>query len=253
MIIFGITGAIGHGKSTLAEAFGKVETQSRHLESFTVIAEIIEAWHAQTTKIPNPHELTEVNIWLALLPPILAQKLDENVNPARIAVTMNDIMAQPEHYEKLLIHIQNLQNNPGLLSSRITDANKEFYRPILQWLGGFMVSHIDAGIWYNEIMKRAELAKSEGILLCTIGGVRFPTDAEIVRKGGGKIILIHRPMIGEQDVSDPTERERIRIQPDIMILNDAGLAELVAIAQHIYNDVKLGKVAQQYDAMMIDR
>jgi len=249
MITFGITGAIGHGKSTLAEAFGKVEPNSKHLESFTVIADVIDAWHAETTKIPNPHDLAEVNNWLTLLPSILSQYVHEDIDASRLAFTMNDIMANPGIYEKLFVHIQNIQKNPGLMSSRVTDLNKEYYRPMLQWLGGYLVTKVDPSIWYNEVMRMVQQAKADGVALCTIGGVRYPKDAEIVRNGGGQIILIHRPMIGEQDMSDPTERERSHIKPDITIQNDGGLAELVAVAQRIYADEKIGRVRSQYEAM----
>jgi hypothetical protein len=251
MIIFGITGAIGHGKSTLAEAFGKVEPNSRHFETFTVIADVIDAWHTKTAKIPNPHDLAEVNNWLTLLPPILSQYVHEDIDASRLAFTMEDIMANPDRYQKLFVHIQNIQKNPGLMTSRVTDLNKEFYRPMLQWLGGYLVAKVDPGIWYNEIMRTVQQAKAEGVELCTIGGVRYLKDAEIVRNGGGQVILIHRPMIGEQDMSDPTERERSRIKPDITIQNDGGLAELVAVAQRIYADEKIGRVQGQYEAMNI--
>lgn len=251
MIIFGITGAIGHGKSTLAEAFGRVEVNSRHLEAFTVIAEVIEKWQSLTTHVPNPHDLTEVNNWLALLLPVLKEVVDETVDPLKLAITTNDIMAQPELYEKLFTHLQNLKNNPGLLMTRITEANKDSFRPILQWLGGFLVTKVDQGVWFNEVMKRAVQAKDEGVQICTIGGVRFPSDADIVRQYGGKIILIHRPLVGERDFADPTERERIHIQPDITIVNDAGLKELVMVAQRVYADIQLGRLKTRYDATIL--
>lgn len=251
MIIFGITGAIGHGKSTLAEAFGKVEPNSRHFESFTIIADIIDTWHAQTKKVPNQHDLAQVNNWLTLLPPILSQYVHEEVDANRLVFTMNDIMTNPDLFEKLFVHIQNIQKNPGLLNNHVTDLNKEYYRPLLQWLGGYMVTKVDPGIWYNEIMRKVQQAKTEGVALCTIGGVRYPKDAEIVSSGGGFIILVHRPLIGEQDMSDPTERERTHIKPDITVLNDAGLAELVQVAQRIYADEKLGRVRSQYEAINI--
>src|ERR1700744_4699532 len=101
MTIFGITGAIGHGKSTLAEAFGQVEPNSRHFESFTLIADVVEAWQRETQKLPNPHDLTEVNNWLTLLPPILAEHVHEMVDVNRLSFTMQDISTNPYQYEKL--------------------------------------------------------------------------------------------------------------------------------------------------------
>lgn len=248
MIIFGITGGIGHGKSTLADAFGRVEPSSRHLESFSVVAEVAQKWHAATTHVPNPHELAEVNNWIALLPPILAEVLQATADPAKLTFTMDDIVAQPDQYEKLFTHLQNLQSNPGLLNIPISEQNKDNFRPILQWLGGYLVTRVDPGVWYSEVLRRAKQAETEGVKLCTIGGVRYPADADIVRQNGGKIILIHRPLMGEKDFSDPTERERIHIHPDVTIANDAGLTELVMVAQRIYADIKLGRLKNSYDA-----
>jgi hypothetical protein len=248
MTIFGITGAIGHGKSTLAEALGQVEPQSIHLESFTVIAEVVQAWHAQTASLPDPHDLAQVNNWLTILPPILAQVVHVQVDPAKLVVTLDDITARPDLYEKLFTHMQNLHDNKGLLTSQVNEATKDQYRPILQWIGGYMVTCVDPGIWYNEMMRRAKQAGEEGIQLCTIGGVRFPSDADIVHQGGGYIVHIVRPLLGETDIADPTERERIHIHPDITIINDAGLLELVKVAQRMYADIQLGRLKSRYDA-----
>jgi len=246
MVIIGITGGIGHGKSTMAEAFGRVEPRSRHLESFTVIAEIVNAWHRQTRAVPNPHKLDQVNYWVQLLPNILAQTVHEQVNPASLQFSLKDVAAQPEFYEKLFTHLQTLQKRPDLLTGQLSEINKAEYRPILQWLGGYLVARIDSGIWYKEVMRRAAQAATEGVQLCTIGGLRYPSDAAIVRAGGGYILLIHRPLMNEQDLTDPTERDRYKIQPDITVVNDAGIPELVTCAQSIYTDIKLGKLQVRY-------
>lgn len=246
MVIIGITGGIGHGKSTMADAFGRVEPRSRHLESFTVIAEVVNAWHKQTKAVPNPHKLDQVNYWIQLLPGILAQTVHEQVNPASLQFGLKEVAAQPEFYEKLFTHLQNLKKRPDLLTSQLTELNKAEYRPILQWLGGYLVARVDPGIWYKELMRRAAGFSAEGGQLCTIGGLRYPSDAAIVRSGGGYILLIHRPLMNELDLTDPTERERYKIQPDITVVNDAGMPELLACAQSIYTDIRLGKVQSRY-------
>lgn len=248
MTIIGITGGIGHGKSTFAEALAQAEPNSRHLESFVLIAEVVEAWNAQTTAPPNPHDLKQVNNWLQLLPPILQQIVHVNVDPAALQLDLAGITAQPELYDKLFTHLQSLHDNVGLLRENITPSSKPRFRPILQWVGGYMVNKVDPGIWYNELMRRAEQAKAEGVQLCTLTGVRFPKEAEIIHKAGGYIVHIHRPLVGEQDRSDPTERERFRIQPDVTIINDAGLTELVTIAHRMYADMLLGRLKQRYVA-----
>jgi hypothetical protein len=162
MIIIGITGGIGHGKTTLAQALARVEPQSVHLETSDVIAEVIYAWHAQTTHLPNPHKVEEVNQWLDLLPNILASVVHEQVSAESLHFTMQDITNQPALYDKLFVHLQTLEKNPGLLSTRINDGNKLQYRAILQWLGGYLVKKVDPGIWYRELMRRAKSAEQQG-------------------------------------------------------------------------------------------
>jgi len=246
MIIFGITGSIGHGKSTLAEAFGRIEPRSKHLETFDIIAEVVYAWHSQTSAVPNPHDLNQVNEWLQLLPGVLSRIVHQEIDPARLHFGLSDVATQPEFYEKLFTHLLNVQKDPSLLTSRVNEANKERYRPILQWLGGYLVAKVDSGIWYKELMRRTAQASAEGALLCTISGLRYQSDADIVHAGGGYVLLVSRPLTGDKDLTDPTERERYKIQPDITVINNAGLPELVTCAQSIYTDIKLGKLRSRY-------
>lgn len=251
MIIIGITGGIGHGKSTLAEALARAEPRSRHFETYEIIAEVVDAWHAQTERVPNPHKIAEVNEWLALLPPLVYETLHQKIEPAALQLDLNVINTYPEVYEKLFAHLQRLQENPGLLRERIGPENKANYRAILQWLGGYLVLKVDPGIWYQAIMRRVQAAAREGVVLCTIGGVRYPSDAEIVRQSGGRIVQITRPFVRDQDMSDPTERERIKIKPDITVSNDAGIVELARCAYKIYADLQLGKLQAKYIASQI--
>lgn len=253
MVIIGITGGIGHGKTTLSEAFARIEPKSMHFESSGIIAEVINAWHAQTTKLPNPHDLAEVNAWVNLLPAILGAIVHERIDPAMLQFKMEDITAQPALFDKLFTYLQLVTQNPGLLTAQITPQNKAQYRTILQWLGGYIVKRVDPGIWSNEIMRRVKVAEQQGSMLCTIGGLRFPAEAEIVHKGGGIVILIHRPMVTEQDVSDPTERERAKIKSDVVLTNDSGLTELVICAQTILTDIKIGRLRPRYITSEIER
>lgn len=252
MILFGITGGIGHGKSVLADDFGRIEPNSLHLESSTVIAAVIDGMHARLARVPSPHKLDQINAWLQALPDILAQTLHRTVSYDTVKITIADITARPEFYEKLFIHLENLAKNPALLRAGITPANKREYRPMLQWLGSYLVAKVDPGIWYTELVRQAHEAEARGVALCTIGGVRFPNDADAIHTANGRIIHIVRPFMSEPDKSDPTERERSKIVADITITNDAGLAELIVCAEHIYEDVKLGKLQRRYVTSEID-
>lgn len=253
MIILGITGGIGHGKTVLADAFGRIEPRSLHLESSNLIAAVADAMHARMTTYPDPHDLEKVNAWLGVLPEILQQIVHQAIPPEKLIITMDDIAAHPELYEKLFVHLQHVAEKPDLIRTRITAGNKAEYRPILQWLGSYLVMKADPGIWYNELVREAQAAATQGTALCTIGGVRFPSDADIVRKAGGFVILIHRPLMSEPDLTDPTERERVGITPNITFVNDAGIDELIVTAERMYTDLKLGKAKTRYITSEIDR
>ena len=248
MTIIGITGGIGHGKSSLAEAFREIEPRSIHLETFAVISEVIEAWQARSDAVPNPHKLDAVNNWIQELPDVLRDIVHEIPAKESLRFDEEDIARQPELYDKLFSYLQTAKKNPSLFHTRITEANKAEFRPLLQWLGGYLVLRVDKGIWYQELIRRSQTAAADGTELSIISGVRFPTDAQIIRDHGGYIVLIKRPLVGDQFVSDPTERERSKINPDTTILNNAGLTELEAVARRVYTDISLGRLQNRYAA-----
>lgn len=248
MVIIGITGGIGHGKSSLAEAFREIEPRMVHLESFAVIAEVIDAWQVRSGAIPDPHNLEQVNGWVELLPPILKQLLYVTVSADALRFSAEDIARAPEFYEKLFLYLEIARKDGRLANQQITTQNKAAYRSILQWLGGYLPLKIDSKLWFNELMRRAQIANRQGLQLCVIGGVRFTADSDVIHSNGGYILRVTRPLMGEHDIDDPTERERSRIQPDTTVINNAGLAELEACARHVYTDIKLGKLRTTYAA-----
>lgn len=248
MIIVGITGAIGHGKTTLADALVKHEPGAKHLESFFLVAEVIDAWHKQLGTPPTPGDYKAVNAWLSKLPPIIKKSTGVSTSVSKLKISASGVAKDPLSYQKLFQHLDTLQANPKLAKDKITDANKSAYRPILQWVGGYLVEKFGSGVWWDEMVRRAQQAGNAGSKLVVVGGVRYPDDAAIVQAAGGKIIEIQRPDVGFVDAQDPTERHRRQIKADSVLQNSGNLKDLDACAQQIVKDLNNSKLKPRYTA-----
>src|SRR3990167_794768 len=172
MMILGMTGPIGHGKSTFAKAIKELEPTTKHLESSMVVAEIANAMHDVLRNIPDPYDIDDLNNWLKSLPAILLQHLHQKCTFEQIKLEKGSIEQHPIEYQKLIIHVENLRRNPDLINHEITTDNKETYRPFLQWLGGYLVKKVSQSIWYDEIIKRVRSAQQGDHKICIIGGLR---------------------------------------------------------------------------------
>ncbi len=246
MIVLGFTGPIGHGKSTFSAALHKLEPSHVHLESSMVIAEVIEALHATLDKVPERDDIESINNWLRALPAILLQKIHVKCTFDQIKLDPERVIRHPVEYEKLFLHVDNLAHDPKLLQQRITLDNKEEYRPMLQWIGGYLVRTIGPGIWYDEIVRRVKIAMQEGVKLCTVGGLRYPNDATTLRKVNAKIIKVYRPGHLQYDALDPTERERDNITADVTVVSDAGLEQVELCAKVFMDDLMADKLKKTY-------
>lgn len=248
MIIVGITGAIGHGKTTLANFLAKRATSHQHWETWEIVGEVAAGLRNATPLHPASDDIDAINRWLAPLPEILAATVHADVDFATIKLTPERCRRHPENYAKLIEYLDLMRAEPALQAGDITIANKQNFRPILQWLGGYFVVTVDEGVWYDEIVRRIRHAEQAGKQLATVGGVRFPGDAERLRNAGGVIIEIRRPEFGEADRQDLTERERALIIPDSVVINDGSLADLETCSAAVYEDLKIHALKPRYDA-----
>lgn len=248
MIIIGMTGPIGHGKSSFAKVVIELEPSAKRLESSMIVAEVANGLHASTSNIPEKDNIDAINVWLRPLPSILLGSVHTKTSFEQIKLKLEDIQSHPVEYEKLMLHLENLSRNPELLRQQITRDNKEAYRPILQWLGGYLVKKVDPGIWYKEIIRRVYELNNEGCKLVVIGGLRYPGDAQYVRTAGGKIIKVYRPGHLQYDMLDPTERERDDIVPDATIVSNGTLDDLKACATLVLQDMQNNKLQKTYYA-----
>ncbi len=249
MVLVGITGPIGHGKTTLANYLAQQDSTAQQAETSQVVAEVADRlnkfflWES-----PNEADLESVNRWLSHLPGILESVTNSRIDHAKLVLNDHDMRLQPTDYEKLLEYIYIARHEPKLLTERIGAKNKAAYRSLLQWIGGYCVTHVDRGIWYNELIRRARVAESQGCQLFIIGGVRFPSDGDILHAAGGRVLKITRAGATIMDKSDPTERERTRIAVDTKISNNGSLQDLMTISVQLHADLVANRLQAAYQA-----
>lgn len=246
MIITGLTGSIHHGKTTFADLLAGQARSAAHIESWELVAEVANALHTSGPQ-PAVNDIDAINEWLVPLADIVATHAHSRIDFASIRIVPEQLQEHPEYYTKLFDYLQAMTADPRLAVADITIETKEVFRPLLQWLGGYLVIVGGHGIWYDEIVRRLTNLRSLGYELATVGGVRYPGDAERLRNAGGIILQIERPSLPEQDARDLTERERNLIKPDAIILNNGSLQQLADCAPIVYHDLALRQLQPEYD------
>jgi hypothetical protein len=248
VIIAGLTGGIGHGKTTFASLLAARSRAAIHFESWEIVAEVATALKDDVAVHPEADDLEAINEWLLVLPEIVEVVAHVKLSYLDIKVTPERIAEHPEYFEKLFEYLRAVTVTPALGQTAITAETKEDFRPLLQWLGGYLVAKGGPGVWYDEIIRRIGHARSGGCDLVTVGGVRYPGDAERLRNAGGLILEISRPSQPTQDQQDITERERRLIEPDSLIINASTLTDLESCAQTVYDDMVMRRLKPEYQS-----
>lgn len=247
MIILGITGPIGHGKSTCASSIVAARPGSGLYESHGLVAEAANALNKQLAVPFAPSDIDAINLWLTGLPQVIADVLHVKSDFAKLRIIKQNVLAHPIEYEKLFLYLHNVQRDFSITNTSITDSNKEIYRPLMQWLGGYLVQHVDQGIWYNELYRRAQEHPEAPFAI--FSGLRYPNDANIVRAAGGKIIKVFRSNMPQTDVLDPTERERGSIRFDVQLDNNGSLQQLQEACMRLVEDAENQQLKPLYKAV----
>lgn len=249
MHIFGITGPIGHGKSTLANAMMSLENPSIHIESSMIISAVANEWFATFPKelLIDPIDYHILNRWMGDLARVLSQQIRQ-VEPNKLAITHDQVIGESKYYYKLFMHLNLMRQGVIPIGEAITEANKDKHRTILQWLGGFLVERVDPGIWYDEIENRLKSADKEGVRLAVVGGLRYPYDAEVIKRNNGIIIKLVRADLPERELADITEERRKDIPIDTTIVSDAKPSGLEELAKALFSDYINHDLLPQYNS-----
>lgn len=249
MQILGITGAINHGKTSLAKAFLREIPGSEYTESSLLIGEVANQLNKHyITLRPSTKNLSGVNAWLGMLPEILKVVANYQGSIKPVHLTDPQTLTTDPDFIKLAEYLDMVEANHALVMQPITADTKEVFRPILQWLGGYVTKHIDPNLWYSELLRQAETAKAKGVVLFVIGGVRFPSDAQLVHEAGGKVIAIERPSLHAQDSNDTTEAYRSLVTVDSTVINDGLLGTLDGIVLDLWKDLSQDELKPTYQA-----
>lgn len=247
-VLIGITGAIGSGKSTVASFLCNQQPSHVTYESGELIAELANDFNnalsgelAFETTADDIELTNQALIWFI---ESINENLHQNVTWNQLAITKHALAEQPQLFTKLFEYLALVKEQPELLNHNITSANKEQYRPLLQWLGGYLVARISPTIWYDELFRRIDLHDSDKSLV-VLGGLRYPADASVVQNHGGIILKIERP-IDTADAQDSTEASREQIAPNITLRNSGDIAALSQTIENLWNDIAAGKPAKTY-------
>jgi energy-coupling factor transporter ATP-binding protein EcfA2 len=250
MYIVGVAGPIGSGKSTFADYLSAAIRPSAHFESWLVIAEVANALQAQPSR-PSADNIDGINEWLKVLPGVLRSVTNRRVTFDDIKLTKSRLASHPEYYEKLFAYLSMMEKNPWHDDHLITPETKEMFRSILQWLGGYLATVVDGKIWYEEITRR--IALHGDLALATVGGVRFPADADVLYAAGGIVVAIERPGEEVRDLHDLTERQRSTIRTTSRVINDGTLEDLRRCANKFGSDLKRNSLHSEYRASSFAR
>ncbi|MDB5181788.1 MAG: hypothetical protein JWP13_551 [Candidatus Saccharibacteria bacterium] len=238
MVIVGICGAIGSGKSTFAELLTAIApSQSIHLETSTLVIELANTfnstlWSRKAALQGSNDPISLANKCIrALIPQLNAMSGDE-VSVNQVLIDEDDVAARPEWYEKLFTYLVQAQQMPTTAGQKITAENKTHYRPLLQWIGGYFLYKLgNKLLWYEELLRRVQAAGPD-IILAVLTAPRQPSEAEFVKAAGGKVIKIVRPGL-ISDTTDVTERQVANIIPDTIITNNGSVTDLRDTAKKV--------------------
>lgn len=248
MHVIGISGAIGHGKSTFSQFLADTINNSRIFEASGDIVLVANNWlrFMPESFKTNPPGSELLNDWIDSLAEIVAKEGLGKPKAKKLYVTEYQLETRDDSILKLLEYLENIRAGTISPNDIIGAHNKEVHRSILQWIGGYLVKNYHEGIWFDSIDRKLNSAKEDGAGLAIVSGLRFPYDKKIIEKHQGTIIRIERPHVMVTDSQEVTEKEGTDLKASSIIINDANLDELRDTAKTFFDDLSGGRILEKY-------
>ena len=114
------------------------------------------------------------------------------------------------------------------VSVDMINANKQLYRPILQWWGTEFRRGQDSQYWIRTAENALNLVKGTNSIT-VVTDCRFVNEAEMLTRHGAKLVYVYRPMNCDDDdtaIQHSSELESDKIGTNYRIANDGTLADL---------------------------
>ena len=178
--VFGFTGEISAGKTTAARMVHEVSgvKDGIHLEFSDTVISVARTWMGRIAIDTSSLDRTSMNEGLReAVFDTFGLSLDVDRLDRFSLNELNDYLA--------------FRTDISLDSIDISVESKDIHRPLLQWIGHEFTAKYDANFWSNSIA--SAIRRSQDVGLITVGGVRYDSNAVMVRESGGKIISILRP------------------------------------------------------------
>lgn len=238
-----VSGAMYSGKSTVTQRLVHTLPDAVSFETGEVISKVADLMNKDLEEISrdlrNPYELLD---WINYLPVALEEVTTKEIDPQTVRLRQGSDVTRLREYTSRLVE------NPKIADFHITPENKETYRPFLQWIGAFVAKQVDAGFWFEELIRRSELAAEDGKRYSVLNAVRFPGEEPVLRQVGAHIVKIIRPSLIQSDKYEATEREASQVHEDTVIYNNGTLRELEAVAETFAIDFIHGIHGHTYSA-----
>ena len=111
-------------------------------------------------------------------------------------------------------------------TERIDQTNKEQYRPLRAWLGGYVAVALDPGFWDRQVEQMITQAQVSSPRLILVGGVRFESNVALIHKMSGAVWRVVRPGV-EEATNATTENRVAALATDAQLINDGDLKDLL--------------------------